>query len=339
MRLLFLGFFVMGAVLLSPHQTHARGRGGVRVGGYSGVGVPVVGWYGAGVGFGVGGPGYVPGLPTYTIGPPMGGNWGGWGYWGGRPWWSHPGYNGWHNGYWPRWGGAVMPQSGQSVQGLAEWALGSAMYASGYRSYRNPFQSVTSTATGGADYSRPVSMMGDRSGGSSSPAPVDDEAMRLFAEARRQFHSGGYERALQLVDAAIAKTPQDTVMQEFRALALFALGRYEQAATTIHSVLASSPGWDWTTLSGLYFSQDIYRFQLRKLESYAARPSASPAAEFLLAYHYLTMGHNEQAAEALRKYLAREPDDQLGQRLLAIADPAAAKAARQKAPPLGRLPL
>lgn len=338
MKRLILIVLIVAAAQAAPEAALGWGRGGVRVGGYSGVGVPVVGWYGAGVGMGVGnvGYGYIPGLPVYA-GPVIGGGWGGWGYWGGYPWWNHPRYNGWHNGYWPRWGGAVMPQSNQFVRGLSQWALGSAMYASGYSSYSNPYYRRSAGSTAGSDYSRPVSMLGS-SGNGKSPATPDDEAMRLFDEARRQFRSGGYERALQLVNSAIAKMPQDTVMQEFKSLALFALGRYEQSAATIHSVLASSPGWDWTTLSNLYFSNDIYRYQLRKLENYANSSSGSADAQFLLAYHYLTMGHDEQAAAALRKVIQLKPNDELAQRLLAIADPAAAEAAAESAPPLGRAP-
>ena len=36
------------------------------------------------------------------------------------------------------------------------------------------------------------------------------------------------------------------------ALCLFALGRYDESAATLYAVLSVGPGWDWTTLIGLY---------------------------------------------------------------------------------------
>ena len=41
--------------------------------------------------------------------------------------------------------------------------------------------------------------------------------------------------------------PNDASLHEFRALVLFALGQYEQAAATLYAVLSNGPGWDWTT--------------------------------------------------------------------------------------------
>ncbi len=127
---------------------------------------------------------------------------------------------------------------------------------------------------------------------------------------------GDYQTALAQVDQAIALVPNDTVLHEFRGLVLFALGRYKEAAATVYAVLSTGPGWDWTTLSGLYPSVDVYTEQLRALEQYAKSRPAAAEAKFLLAYHYLTCGYTDAAAVQLREVVRLNPRDQLSAQLL-----------------------
>jgi tetratricopeptide (TPR) repeat protein len=112
--------------------------------------------------------------------------------------------------------------------------------------------------------------------------------------------------------------PDDTSFHEFRALVLFASGRYSEAAETMHAVLAVAPGWDWTTMSGLYADHDYYIQQLRALEEYVRLNSRRTDARFLLAYHYITMGYPENAQEQLLAVLILNPDDRLASDLLSL---------------------
>jgi hypothetical protein len=109
---------------------------------------------------------------------------------------------------------------------------------------------------------------------------------------------------------------------------LFALGKYHDAAATLHPVLAVGPGWDWTTLVSLYPSVDTYTGQLRALEDYVTNNEKAADARFLLAYHYLTMGHKEHAAKHLTLVHRAVPNDtvtaQLVQMLGKEGTPAAA---------------
>ncbi len=98
--------------------------------------------------------------------------------------------------------------------------------------------------------------------------------MALFDAGRQSFHNGDYAGALQQTDQALAKLPNDTTLHEFRALCLFALGRYDEAAATLYAVLSVGPGWDWTTLISLYPNVDAYTTQLRALEDYMQSPAA-----------------------------------------------------------------
>jgi hypothetical protein len=236
------------------------------------------------------------------------------GFWGGfLPWgfgWGYPygygygygygGYGGWGLGYGPGWG-------------LSNWLYGSALYGYGYSPYSNPYYNNASTTVVVVpyDYSQPINTLGP------PPAePVTDEALALFGAAREAFKQGDFATALQRADDALARTPNDTALHEFRALCLFALGRYDEAATPLYAVLAIGPGWDWPTLSGLYPGVDAYTTQLRALEAYCKAHPQSATGRFVLAYQYLTEGYLEAAAKVLRQVVALKPDDTLSAKLL-----------------------
>ena len=118
------------------------------------------------------------------------------------------------------------------------------------------------------------------------------------------------------MNQAIALVPNDTVLHEFRGLALFALGHYKEAAAADYAVLSAGPGWDWTTLSALYPNVDVYTAQLRALEQYAKSHPAESDARFLLAENYLTCGYTAAAAAQLKAVVQLDPKDQLSAQLL-----------------------
>lgn len=102
-------------------------------------------------------------------------------------------------------------------------------------------------------------------------------------------------------------------------LALFALSRYQPSAAAVHSILAVGPGWNWTTMIGLYGDdQQKYTEQLRALEAYSQSNPDSSAAHFLLAYHYLTASHTDSAEKELKKVVELTPKDQVAAQLLAV---------------------
>ena len=119
------------------------------------------------------------------------------------------------------------------------------------------------------DYSKPIGVT------ENPPEPgAVDTAQETLAGARESFKTGDYARALALTDQALAQTPNDPILHEFRALVLFALKRYEEAAATAYAVLTAGPGWNWATMVGLYPDVDTYSNQLR-----AARGQRWPEPE------------------------------------------------------------
>jgi tetratricopeptide (TPR) repeat protein len=196
-----------------------------------------------------------------------------------------------------------------------------APWAWGYWPYYNPYCGEPVLAEGAwIDYSQPIAMAGPTAGESESQAAANQAAESLDA-AHNAFLQADYSGALAECDKALALNPNDALLHEFRGLALFALHRYDEAAGAVYAVLSQGPGWDWTTVSGLYSDVGTYTDQLRALEQYVAENRNSAAARFLLAYHYTICGHTDAAATELKATVALNPKDRLSAQLLAMLTP------------------
>lgn len=288
-------------------------------------------------------------------------NGGGWGYpgwnngWNGGHWcnnWNNgyvnPHYGGWYNSCWSgNWGGYgggwwAPFALGAATWGLAStvsnWGLGYGWMGYGAGGYVNPYYSsipATVVASSPYDYSQPVVVNnyitndGDLTNssdaqegvGGTSSATATSASDPTVDDALAKFKAGDYAAALAGFDKALKLAPNDSVIHEVRALTLFALGRYPEAAATLNAVLAVAPGMDWTTISNVYGSVDAYTQHLRKLEDFCKSHPGDAAAHFVLAYHYLVGGHAEMAAEALKVVVAKQPGDVVAKRLLEALQP------------------
>jgi tetratricopeptide (TPR) repeat protein len=204
---------------------------------------------------------------------------------------------------------------------LTNWAAGSLFYDTGYSSYENPYYvppTTTVVESPAINYSQPIvttTVLPEPT------APTVVAAVSDSDQAREAFYQGDYAKALASVDAALSKTSSDAVLHELRALCLFAMQKYKEAAGTLYAVLSVTPGWDWTTMSSLYPSVDTYTQQLRALEDYVRQNPDSADARFDLAYHYLTAGHRDEAAKQLKDIVRLSPNDQVSRQLLAMIAP------------------
>jgi hypothetical protein len=154
------------------------------------------------------------------------------------------------------------------------------------------------------------------------PAPeIVDQAVASFDAARAAFRARDYDQAIKLADDGLGKTPNDPALHEFRAVCLFAMGRYDEAAIPMYTVLTAGPGWDWTTLCRLYADINVYTDQLRALEAYCAATPKAASARFLVASLYMTQGSNEAAANMLRQVVELQPDNRLSTQLLDLLTP------------------
>ncbi len=246
---------------------------------------------------------------------------------------QYNGYNpGMVNGYWNGNNTGVAAYGAGAAAGVAAWGAGSPMYAYGYSGYGNPYSVASAVGAGipagpvdgsqpvaapAYDYSQPIN--------TTAPAPdpsVADQATAVFDQARAAFKSGDYATALQLANQALVQMPNDTNLHEFLGLVQFAQGAYDQAAASLYAVLSVGPGWDWTTLSGMYDDTKTYTDQLRTLEDHIRANPQSAQDSFVLAYHYLCMGHDEAAINMLQQVVKLQPQDTLSAQLLASLQPA-----------------
>jgi hypothetical protein len=242
-------------------------------------------------------------------------------------------YGTWNGNHYGGWGAAGLTTG--YLGGVGAWGTGSPMYGWGYSGYSNPYyggfsgsggvpQGVAAQQPGnpqqtsaapGADYSQPIS---------TTAAPADQataQAGSLYDQARDAFKAGDYAAAVGLVQQALAQTPHDTAMHEFLALAYFAQSKYQQAAAPLYAVLSVRPGWDWTALSGMYADLDVYTRQLRALETYVRDNPSVAQARFVLAYHYLTEGHDPEAIAQLKEVVRLQPSDTVSAQIIAAFQP------------------
>ena len=269
------------------------------------------------------------------------------GYWN-RPWygnrpawyWNRPWYNyhwNWHHGYWNYW---LTPPAYWLYSGL--W-WGSSLWPAATYVYYNPYyvEPTTYVVVPALNYSQPIPAPIADQATLAYPAPPDQQVLdaggalpttpppepttsdetvtaanRQFDAARSAFKSGDFAGAQALAEKAIEKLPSDATLHEFRALTLFAQGKYKEAAAALYAVLSAGPGWDWATMVGLYPDEPTYTRQLRALENYVRANTDSAEARFVLAYQYLVLGHKVEAIKQLQQVVRLQPDDKLSAALL-----------------------
>jgi hypothetical protein len=148
--------------------------------------------------------------------------------------------------------------------------------------------------------------------------PMPSEELKM---AKRAFRQGRYEDSLRIIQRAIDDGVVDIEAEQLRALTLFAMQEYDQAAASAYTVLESGAQWDWPTLQGMYSTRETYIEHLRALRAAAAEPTAMAGVHFLLAYHCLMLHQVDAAREALINTRQLQPENQLVPRLLASLPP------------------
>ncbi len=245
----------------------------------------------------------------------------------------------WYHGTWHgNWNVAAnhvwSDHPGALIAGTALWGRYRIANRFGYYGgYLNPFVTVGDDGDGIVSYADPLGdVSSDRDSSDALGQPVGDEtpddAALLpgppapgeaeFEAARNAFFSGDLDAALTQVNESLKSLPNDAAVHEFRSLVLFAQGKYRDASAGVYAVLAVGPGWDWTTLVGLYPSVSVYTDQLRALETWMKQNVQLPEGHFLLAYHYLTQGHNDAALRQFKQTLELTPNDAVVKQYIAM---------------------
>jgi hypothetical protein len=139
-----------------------------------------------------------------------------------------------------------------------------------------------------------------------------------FDAARESFKGGDYDKALEQVNAAIEKRPSDATFHEFKALCLFAQGKFKEAAPVLYAVIAAGPGWDSDTMNNFYPDEDTYQKQFKALKDFVVQESDAGYGHFVLAYHYLAQGRKSLAVKELKEVTRTQPEDKLSAELLKV---------------------
>jgi hypothetical protein len=265
------------------------GNGGWRNGGYwgnrgfgYGFGYP----YRYGFGYGYGGllSGLLYGLGGYGWYPGYYGNYGYGGYGG----YGYGGYGG-YGGY-------------------SSW--GYPTYGSSYSSYGMPvYTSAVSTV--------PVTLASTTPVTTSAATP---SATNFTEQGETAFKAGNYSGAAYAWQHAVIDNPQSPVLVLMHAQALFATGKFAEAAGATQVAMSQLDKDQWgvvvTNYRELYGNSSDYTTQLRALEAAVRDKPNDPALRFLLGYHYTYLGYPQQGADQLATAVNLAPQDQLAKQLL-----------------------
>jgi hypothetical protein len=143
-------------------------------------------------------------------------------------------------------------------------------------------------------------------GGMTSPAAPQPPAAFDINPVRQAFRKGDYRAAIEAPRAF----PFDPDAQQARSLALFALGRYDEAGRALRQALGAdaAAGWDWSTVGRFYRRPDDYVRQYQALRRAAVRP-VTAEVHLLLAYHAMILQRPDAARPALEAALRLRPGD------------------------------
>ena len=151
------------------------------------------------------------------------------------------------------------------------------------------------------------------------PAEQPNAAPGDFAaQGEADFKAGNYDAAIQNWRHALVDDPQNGAIVMLLGQALFATGKFDEAAGAVQSAMQILPQDKWgvvvSNFRELYPNNQTFTDQLRKLEA-ERTVKDSPAVRFLLGYQYGYLGYPEQAVRELDKTLELEPKDELAKKL------------------------
>jgi hypothetical protein len=318
-----IALFVSTILLVAPALTLARGGGGHSGGGGARFGGG--GGHFAGGGFHGGWGGYGYGRGYYGPGWGRGYGWGGYPYYGygvglgiglGVGYGLSAGYGYGGYGYYP----------GYGYYGYYPYGASSNVYyAPTYSTYVNNPPDTPATQSAATETAPPQAAIGMAA------------STREFAEKGEEaFKVGKYQDAIYAWRHAVVDDPQNGLLTMMLSQALFASGKYEEAAGATQAAMHLLPKDQWgvvvTHYTQLYGRAHDYTNQLRALEKAVKAKGDEPAVRFLIGFHYAYLGFLERAIDELDDAIRLAPRDEMARQL---RDELRAKRAKPAAvPPL-----
>ena len=154
------------------------------------------------------------------------------------------------------------------------------------------------------------------------PPPVENLSVdpnRFAEQGEAAFRARDYDGAARAWRHAIVDDPSNGELMLQLAQALFATGRYEEAAGATQQALMLLPPENWRAAAGsslkLYQDPEDYRGQVAKLEEAVKNNPNNPGLRMELGFQYGYSGRPGDAAAQLDKLLEVAPQDQVGRTL------------------------
>jgi len=153
------------------------------------------------------------------------------------------------------------------------------------------------------------------------PPNPPTQADTLFETAVVAFEQGQFERAAVLFQQAAEAQPDDRIIPFAYAQALFADGRYAQAAEALRKALTGpSDAKGVLYPRGLYKDDQVLYDQIDRLVGQTKEAPEDADLQLLLGYQLLGIGQAAQAVGPLQKAMADPVNAQAAERLLSLAE-------------------
>jgi hypothetical protein len=308
----------------------ARGGGGGHGGGGGGAHFAGGGHFGGGGGWG--GRGFGPaGYRGY-----------GWGGWRGYGWGGYRGY-GWGYPYYGYGLGLGLGFGlGYGGYGYGGYPYGGYGYGYGYPGYGyygyDPYGPVY-----GPTYGPAVDAVSNPPAAPVTAVKAESstlQASREFADkGEAAFRARDYEGAVYALRHATVDDPGNAVVTLLLGQALFATGRFDEAAGATQAAMRQLAKDRWGVVishyTELYADTKDYTRQLRALEKAVKEKPDAPALRFLAGFHYAHLGFIQQAIDQLDRAAKLAPRDELARQL---RDELRGKQAKPAIPPVPPAP-
>ncbi|HKQ47263.1 MAG TPA: hypothetical protein VJZ71_04235 [Phycisphaerae bacterium] len=159
------------------------------------------------------------------------------------------------------------------------------------------------------------------------PIPEDtaSDAEGLLDQGEKALLDGHYAKAREYFASAASLNPHDPRSRLSKSFSEFALGDFENAATTAREVMKIAPDLAATPLDmrGLFGEIGIIEKQLANLEQITQLHSKSSRMYFLLGFVRYFSGDRAAGAQTLLDYIAANPEDSTIRPFIEIAGSAA----------------
>jgi len=240
---------------------------------------------------------------------------GGWGYGGGYGGWGYGG--GYGGGYGCSY--AYNPGCSYGDAGYGDYCYSPTYALASLDSSALP---VSVSTTGLVSDAGAVSLVPDQpTAAPADPSAAGSGASAFAEEGEREFKAGNYEKAATAWRHAIVEDPKNGILLMMLSQALFATGKYDEAAGALQQGMMAIPEESWgivpENFKDLYGSNGDYSAQLKALEAARKAKPDDPGLRFLLGYHYGYLGYPSEAVAELDKGLEIVKQDELASRMRA----------------------